>query len=389
MKILIFATYFQYPILEGETIRNYNLLRYLSAKHTFYLMTYLCNSPQEIKKLFNKVYIVKKHPNVSRTFSEKISNVFQEKTDIFEDSLQQQETSKIINNVKPDLIWISNSVLFRDIPKDNDVPVLVYSDGDTYPSLLELKGSRSFAEIKVNFISLVKSYFIEKHFLKKSNCYVFPSESDANFFKKLFPNFKNVETITNGVDTEFFKPLGIRKMPYSIVFTGSLDFDPNIKGILYFCRKIFPIIQAQIPKVSLTLVGKNPPLEIQRLNSRQITVEESVDDVRPFIDRAGLFICANLTGSGIKNSILQAWAMEKAVVATHAASGGLAIKEGWNIMIRNSPTGFAKAVIGLLNNEEKRNNMGKNARQTVLEHNSWQKKAEEIDSLISNLVKNK
>jgi polysaccharide biosynthesis protein PslH len=381
MKILIFATYFQYPIVEGETIRNYNLLRHLSAKHTFYLMTYSCDAPQETKKIFDKIYILKKHSNVSRTFREKIRNVFEGKSDIFEDSLQQQETSKIINNVRPDLIWISNNGLFRDMPKDNDVPVMVYSDGDTYPSLLELKGSRSFAEIRVNFLSLVRCYFKEKHFLRRANCYVFPSERDEIFFKNIFPDFKNVETITNGVDTEFFKPLGLAGIPYNIVFTGSLDFDPNIKGILYFCRKIFPIIQGQIPEARLTVVGKNPPLPIRELNSRQITVEESVHDIRPFIDRASLFICANLTGSGIKNSILQAWAMEKAVVATHAASGGLAIKEGWNIMTRNSPTGFAKAVIDLLHNEEKRKNMGKNARQTVLEHNSWQKKPKRLTLL--------
>jgi polysaccharide biosynthesis protein PslH len=385
MRILIFATYFHYPILEGETIRNYNLLRYLGTKHTFYLMTYSCGAPEEIRKLFDKIYIIKKHPNFSRTFKEKIRAFFWGRADIFENILQQQETSKIINNVKPDLIWISNSTLLADIPKDHAVPVLVYSDGDTYPFLLALKASRSLTEIKTNFILLARSYFIEKHFLKKVNYYIFPSERDANFFKKLYPHFKNIKTITNGVDTEFFKPLGLRKIPYNIVCACSLDFDPNIKGILYFCRKMFPIIQAQIPKVSLTLIGKNPPFEIQSLNSTQIKIEGSVDDIRPFIDRASLFICANLTGSGIKNSILQAWAMEKAVVATYVSTGGLAAEENKNIIIQDSVFDFAKAVIDLLRDEENRNNIGKNARQTVLKYNSWEQKAQEIDAIVRSL----
>jgi glycosyltransferase involved in cell wall biosynthesis len=191
-----------------------------------------------------------------------------------------------------------------------------------------------------------------------------------------------VSTLHNGVDTDFFQPLGLQRDAKTIVFEGKVGFRPNADGIRFFVSEIFPEILEADPEVRLMIVGKDPPKDIVALSSPAIEVTGFVDDVRPFVDRAQVFVCPLRTGAGIKNKVLQAWAMGKAVVATSASVGGLHVEEGINIFVRDTPHEFAQAVLNLLRDPLLAARVGARARETALSHYTWDAKAEELDKLM-------
>jgi glycosyltransferase involved in cell wall biosynthesis len=127
------------------------------------------------------------------------------------------------------------------------------------------------------------------------------------------------------------------------------------------------------------LVGTDPTPEVRALACDAIEVTGYVDDVRPHLDRARVFVCPLRKGAGIKNKILQAWAMGKAVVATPQSVGGLEVQEGVNVLVRPFNRGFVEAIVALLNDPARAAALGEAGRRTVLDHYTWDLKAAELD----------
>ena len=157
---------------------------------------------------------------------------------------------------------------------------------------------------------------------------------------------------------------------------------PNVEGIIHFCHKILPEIRSALPDIKLKIVGREPTPEVRALASDHVEVTGWVDDVRPYVREAALFISPLIGGAGIKNKVLQAWSMEKAVLCTSISSGGLRTEPGRNIVIADSPAKFAEACIELLQDPDRRRELGRAGRATVLEHYTWQAKARELEELL-------
>jgi glycosyltransferase involved in cell wall biosynthesis len=104
-----------------------------------------------------------------------------------------------------------------------------------------------------------------------------------------------------------------------------------------------------------------------------------VDDVRPYLGRSAVFVCPMRLGAGIKNKILQAWAMARAVVATPVACGGLRAVDGENLLVAASDEQFAASVVQLLNDPAKRESLGSKGRDTVLGYYTWERQSDEFD----------
>jgi glycosyltransferase involved in cell wall biosynthesis len=225
--------------------------------------------------------------------------------------------------------------------------------------------------------------FERKYFCSADTC-LFVSEVDAAVFSRLCPATR-VEVIPNGVDADYFRPGPGRPRGDLLVFEGSMDFPPNADAAVHFCRDILPLIRARRDAVSVCLVGKRPLPRVQALASDIVTVTGFVDDVRPYLSDAAVFVCPLRSGAGIKNKILQAWAMGKAVVATPESTGGLRCKEGENILVRESPRQFADAVVGLLADPDRCSRLGERARKTIEAHYTWQAKAGQLEALMGDL----
>ena len=199
------------------------------------------------------------------------------------------------------------------------------------------------------------------------------SEEDCRGLHALAPMARVTATPT-GVDTEFFKPGHLPEAPHSLVFTGSMDWYPNEDAILHFGEHILPLIRARVPDVSVTVVGRNPGAALQAAAPKMgITLTGTVDDVRPYVDRASVYIVPLRAGGGTRLKIFEALAMGKAVVSTPVGAEGLALTHDHDVVIADRPNEFAQSVVRLFEDPFRREAIGRAGRQLVESRYSWER----------------
>lgn len=198
------------------------------------------------------------------------------------------------------------------------------------------------------------------------------SELDSQELLTLNPA-ATLHVVPNGTDTEFFKPLIGEKEDSSLVFAGSMAWYPNRDAMILFCRKIWPLIKTELPGITMNLIGSHPPAEVIKLGLQdgRFKVLGFVDDVRPYIARAAVYVVPIRVGGGTRLKILDAMAMGKAIVSHPIGAEGLDVTDGTDIIIAEEPEAFARRVIELVQDESRRNTLGHNARETAVEKYSW------------------
>ena len=194
------------------------------------------------------------------------------------------------------------------------------------------------------------------------------SDIDTERLLKLAPQ-SNVRTIPNGVDLEFFKSQGLPIHPNRLIFVGTMNWYPNIQAVLYIAEKLWPRLKQKHPGLACDIIGAEPPASIRALADRlpDFHVHGFVDDVRPYIEAATIYVCPIRDGGGTKLKILDAMAMGKAVVAHPVACEGIYVKHDHNIMLAENETMFIEYIDHLLDADERREGLGRAARRLVEE----------------------
>ncbi|MFC1998984.1 glycosyltransferase [Chloroflexota bacterium] len=199
----------------------------------------------------------------------------------------------------------------------------------------------------------------------------------------LFPK-ADIRVIPNGVDCEYYKPLSMEKEFPSLGFVGSMSDLPNIEAVLYFYRYIYGRIKEEIPDIRFYIIGQKPVGEIRKLaDDETVIVTGYVEDVRPYLASTSVVVIPMVSGRGIKNKVLEAMAMGKAVVTTTIGARGIAIASRKNIMIADEPELFAQQVTEVLKNQQLRETIGFNARELVETQYSWAETTNRLNELIS------
>ncbi len=203
---------------------------------------------------------------------------------------------------------------------------------------------------------------------------VVTSERERLVLKELLPGHP-VEVVSNGVDLETFcGDERVDEAPHQIIFTGTMDYHPNTQAAVFFAERCWPLIRRQIPDATWQIVGRNPPPEIERLAQLPgVMVTGWVPDVRPYLARAALAIAPLLIGGGTRLKILEAFAMQKAVVSTSLGCEGIAVEPGKHLVVKDEPEAFADAVITLLQHPEQRAAYGAAGRALVETTYSWER----------------
>ena len=222
----------------------------------------------------------------------------------------------------------------------------------------------------------------ERNFLNKSDHVLTVSEADKDFFSDFIDRSK-MTVISTGVDTDYFRPDSGNEQPNSLVFTGSMDWMPNVDGVLYFMRSALPLIRREIPEVSFTIVGRKPSENLRAAAAEPgIQVTGTVDDIRPYVREGSVYVVPLRIGSGTRLKIFEAMAMGKAIVSTTLGAEGLPIRDGVNISIADSPEEFSRKVCLLLRDPQERRRLGSAARHLVEQHYSWSSVAAEFDDVL-------
>ena len=215
------------------------------------------------------------------------------------------------------------------------------------------------------------------------------SDADSDTFAQLYPGAirRPVHVVPTGVDTTFFSPSSSAPGSRELVFTGSMDWLPNEDAMQYFCRDILPLIRAQEPCVSLSIVGRTPTPAVKRLAQEHgVTVTGRVDDVRPFMKDAAVYIVPLRIGGGTRLKIFEAMAMGKAVVSTTIGAEGLPVTSGEHVMLADEPVAFADAVVTLMRDYDQRATLEKNARALVLQRYDWSAVAGSLEDALTRIA---
>jgi len=188
--------------------------------------------------------------------------------------------------------------------------------------------------------------------------------------------------INTGVDLDYFQPPGRQPAGACMVFVGAFLHEPNVEAMMFFCRAVLPLVREAVPEAELLIVGSHPPPAVIALGDQPgVRVTGFVEDIRPFMAAASVYVVPLRLGVGIRGKILEAWGMAMPVVATGVACAGLLCRDGENILIADAPDKLADHTIRLLRDPALRERIGRAGRLTAEEHYSWDAAAAKLDSL--------
>jgi glycosyltransferase involved in cell wall biosynthesis len=194
----------------------------------------------------------------------------------------------------------------------------------------------------------------------------------------------NVVSIPLGVDTEEFRPYGSLPQNRAIVFSGNMGYFPNENAILWFHEQCLDKIRKSVPDVRLLIVGNNPGPRLKALNNgNSVIVTGYVDSIAGALSEAQIAIAPMQAGSGMQFKILETMACGLPVVATTLGLGTIAAVNGESIVVADSPEQFAEACITLLKNYPVAEEVGRNARQLVVEKYSWERNIASVNEIYS------
>ncbi|MCL4535070.1 MAG: glycosyltransferase [Bacteroidetes bacterium] len=197
------------------------------------------------------------------------------------------------------------------------------------------------------------------------------SENDRRALAAIAPG-RPMAVVPNGVDTAYFRPSGTPREPNALVFTGTMDFRPNVDAVLWFCQQVFPRIHAQVPDCTFYIVGQRPKPEVRRLAGMPgVEVTGSVDDVRPYLWRAALCVVPLRVGGGTRFKILEAMACGTPVVSTTLGAEGIALTAGVHAALADTPQDLAGAVVALLREPERAAAMAERGQAFAAANYGW------------------
>ena len=184
--------------------------------------------------------------------------------------------------------------------------------------------------------------------------------------------------VPNGVDIDFYAadvPAmedGAGPGPLDLVFTAKMDFRPNVDAVLWFAQAVLPLIRRRSPRTRFWVVGKDPHPRLAPLAADPgIVVTGWVEDVRPYIAGAALYVIPLRIGGGTRLKVLEAMAMGRAIVSTALGCEGFELEPGQELAIADTPDEFATTVLALLQDPDRRERMGRDAHQYARSRYDW------------------
>lgn len=228
----------------------------------------------------------------------------------------------------------------------------------------------------------------ERQVARDFDASLFVSEAEARDFRRLAPESAHkVGYFNNGVDTEYFSPDHVFDSPIptggpSLVFTGAMDYWPNVDAVLWFAREVLPLIRKAVPEVRFLIVGSRPGAAVQGLAGSGVEVTGRVPDVRPYLAHAAMVVAPLRIARGIQNKVLEGMAMGKAVVATPQALEGISAQVGAEVLVAEDAGAQAETVLRLLREPGTAGSVGAAARRRVAADYTWAPNLARLDALL-------
>ena len=381
---------FPYPANRGDRIRSYNLLRELSREFDVTLAA-LADEPispselQHVEAICDRV-IVDRLGRGSRIWGA-AKSVMRRKSiseGFFSSKLLSRQVVKIhrANPFDSVLVFCSSMFPYVDRPEFKDTKLVVDLVDVDSQKWDQLGRESRFPKSIVFAWESARVRSLEQRIVQSASSVTLVSSSEAKLLeeKLKIPNQQTLCSISNGVDTDYFESAAssgrgrVEARPLRLVFTGVMNYPPNVDGIDWFCRKVLPRLGAQID-VKLKIVGRFPNQRVQALGDLPgVEVVGAVPDVRPFLDDADVAISPLKLARGIQNKVLEAMDMGKPVVCSSQSAVGIDCEDGVHLLIADSVADWCSALNTLRHDSEFGDSLARNARSLVSKEYSWSAK---------------
>jgi len=393
--LLYLAHRVPYPPDKGEKIRSYHVLKHLAQHFRIHLGCFADDPADEkyeapLKELCASVFVAplnRKAAVASGLLSLMTGGCLSET--YFRDARMTRFVTDIVQRVKPQAMFLYCSAMapyaipyasthrvWMDMVDVDSEKYLAYSRNAAWPmSMLYAKESKAlFALERRGALAFERSFFVSK--------------AEADTFLKNAPEASGrVGYFHNGVDLDYFSPVHDFADPFGkdavpVVFTGTMDYRPNIEAVVWFAEKVLPQIRHAYPKAQFWIVGANPSAQVLKLAGTEgIRVTGRVPDVRPYLKHGRCVVAPLHIARGVQNKVLEAMAMGKAVVATQAACEGISATLGTELLLADTPEAFALSVGSVLSG--KAGQVAQAARVRVEADYRWTSNLQVLDGLLT------
>lgn len=394
MKILWVKAGKLLPVDAGGKIRSYNILRHLQARHEVALLTHYggrrdIRYENEIKKVFCGAVPIWTAAPDSGTLARFLHYLYCLPSRApfavrkFTDKTARRKIRELFSAKHFDAAvcdFLSASLTFP--PNLYGQTVLFQHNVESILWDRMLATEKNWTKKLVYRVEAAKMRAYERSIIAKFKHVIAVSEQDRACMSQFMPAEK-ISVVPTGVDLDQCRAKATSESPEPlVVFTGTMDFEPNVDGVQYFCHEIWPRVLKAVPNARFRIVGKKPLPAVRRLASTNVEVTGTVDSIVEHLQEAWLLVVPLRVGGGTRLKIYEGMAAGRPIVSTSIGAEGLDVTNGRNILLADKSEAFAEAVITLLREPELRNRYGRAAAELVARFD-WSSVAERFAEILA------
>lgn len=395
-NILFLTPRYPYPMIGGDRLKSFSLLKHLSSYHDVTLVTFYQGKSdyppeehiEEVKKHGIDLHIIPLNP-IKAGFRILFKYLFKYPLEIgyYYQSEFSNRVNQLVEKKKFDLS-IAFFMRTAEYIKDKKFKKILMSE-----DCRRLYQKRSF-EKSTNSIQKAVRWWehrmlqkYEPELLDHFDVTTLVTNEDINAMKEKNPD-AHYALLSNGVDIDIYIPKSYTKKENFLLFTGKLDLWANYLMINTIVKEILPKVRKKLPETKLKIVGANPSKAILNFQNEYIEVHRNVPSLVPYLQQAAVFIHPHQGGSGIQNKLLEAMSCGTPVVTSQTGIQGIEATHGKDIMIGKNSNEMVEHIIKLMTDRDFSAMIGKNARQLMVDTHSWQSIFDDMDELIKDLFDN-
>jgi len=394
-QILFLAHRVPWPADRGDKIRSNNILKRLAELGHVHVGAFAdddrdMDHSSEMRQFLASQHIEKRKKPMMRAGIEAIRRGEPVSLTSFHSPRMQAWVDELIARGKISHIFVFSGQMAQYVPHDFAGKLImdfVDVDSAKFESYAD-EGNPLMRWIHAREGRLLRAY--EHETARRADANLFVSDAEAQLFRdRSGLRVDKVMALSNGIDTLFYNPENDFAAPKRklngelIVFTGQMDYRPNVEAVVDFATHAMPKILRKLPHAKFVIVGRNPTGAVKALAKKPgVKVIGPVDDVRSWLSIADVVVAPLRIARGIQNKVLEAMAMAKPVVASTAAAEGISAAHNQHFIIAPNVAAEAQSVIELLGDAKRRDLLGRTARAHVIDYYGWAHQLRPLDALL-------
>ncbi|UIJ43554.1 TIGR03087 family PEP-CTERM/XrtA system glycosyltransferase [Sphingomonas cannabina] len=388
--ILFLAHRVPFPPDRGDKIRAYHILKHLAAHRRVHLVTF-AESSHDMKakggldRLTANRSIFWRSKTRARAVLEALVSGQAASVTAFRHPMVPGAVRALLARHAIDTIYVFSSQMAQYLPPPSPRRrvVMDFVDVDSAKFADYAKGARwPMSWLYRREASALLAH--DRAVATRADLSLFVSEAEAALFRAR-TGAERVHAVENGIDADRFAPDAdfrrIESQGQLIVFTGQMDYPPNVEAVTWFARSVLPHIRLRHPDARFAIVGRNPTAEVEAFaRGEGVIVTGEVPDVRGWLAAAAVVVAPLKLARGVQNKVLEAMAMARPVVVSGAAAEG--IDHDGTICVADDVAGIADAVVALLDDPDQAEELGRSAREQVKRRYGWEARLAVLDELL-------